>query len=58
MTSCNREERERVMPKERERVLKQHQLAMDETEKFKLEKHLQPTKTCNPKTQTQCGKKR
>jgi hypothetical protein len=45
------------MAKEGEWVPKQR-LAMDDIEKFELEEHLQPTKTCNPKTQTQCAKKR
>jgi hypothetical protein len=46
------------MAKERKKVLKQHRLATDESKKFKLEKHLQPTETYNPKTQTQCSKKK
>jgi hypothetical protein len=37
---------------------KQHQLATDESKKFELEEHLQLTKTYNPKTQTQCAKKK
>jgi hypothetical protein len=57
-TSCNREEKERTMVKERKRMPKQHQLARDESKKFELEEHLQPTETYNPKTQTQCAKKR
>ncbi len=46
------------MAKEIGKVPKQHQLATDETEKFKFQEHLQPTETCNPKIQTQCAKKR
>lgn len=53
-----RGEREKMMAKDREKVHKQHRLATNETDKFKLQEHLQPTETCNPKIQTQCAKKR